>query len=46
MTGQDPEAIWQWGVIERVSTGLFLLRTGQACEGRDCLRVAEAWARP
>lgn len=45
LTGEDPEAIWQWGFIERVSTGLFLMQTGRACEGRDTLRVAEAWLR-
>ena len=45
LTGEDPEAIWQWGFIERVSTGLFLMQTGQAREGRDTLRVAEAWVR-
>lgn len=43
LTGEDPEAIWQWGFIERVATGLFLMQTGQAREGRDTLRVAEAW---
>ena len=46
LTGEDPEAIWQWGFIERVSTGLLLLRTGREREGRDYLRVAEAWAQP
>jgi streptomycin 6-kinase len=46
LTGEKPEAIWQWGFIERVSTGLFLMQTGQAIEGRDCLRVAEAWLQP
>jgi streptomycin 6-kinase len=45
LTGEDPEAIWQWGFIERVSTGLLLLQTGSTDEGRDYLRVAEAWAR-
>jgi streptomycin 6-kinase len=45
LTGEDPDAIWQWGFIERVSTGLLLLHTGGEAEGRDFLRVAEAWAR-
>lgn len=45
LTGEDPEAIWQWGFIERVSTGLFLVQLGQEREGRDSLRVAEAWVR-
>lgn len=43
LTGEDEELIWQWGCIERVSTGLLLLHTGMAPEGRDYLRVAEAW---
>jgi streptomycin 6-kinase len=46
LTGEDPEAIWQWGFIERVSTGLLLLQTGGEREGQDCLRVAEAWVQP
>jgi streptomycin 6-kinase len=46
LTGEDPEAIWQWGFIERVSTGLLLLQTGGEREGQDYLRVAEAWAQP
>lgn len=45
LTGEDPEAIWQWGFIERVSTGLLLMQTGGAHEGQDCLRVAEAWVQ-
>jgi streptomycin 6-kinase len=36
------EAIWQWGFIERVSTGLHLLQLGQIEEGRAYLDVAEA----
>ncbi len=35
------EAIWQWGYIERVSTGLHLLQIGQRDEGRTYLGVAE-----
>lgn len=46
LTGADREAIWQWGLIERVSTGLLLMQTGGEREGRDCLRVAEAFVQP
>ena len=46
LTGEDPEAIWQWGFIERVSTGLLLIQTGSEREGRDYLQVAEAWVQP
>ena len=27
-TGVDPESVWQWSYIERVSSGLFLRRLG------------------
>lgn len=46
LTGVDAGAIWEWAFIERVSTGLFLMQTGGEREGRDMLRVAEAWASP
>lgn len=36
------EAIWQWGYIERVSTGLLLLELGNADKGRELLRASEA----
>lgn len=43
LTGVDPESIWQWGFIERVSTGLLLLRIGDPA-GHDMLTVAAEWA--
>lgn len=36
------EAIWQWGYIERVSTGLHLMALGETAKGREFLAVAEA----
>lgn len=36
------EAIWQWGYIERVSTGLHLMELGETVKGRQFLAVAEA----
>jgi streptomycin 6-kinase len=36
------EAIWQWGYIERVSTGLHLMELGELDKGREFLTVAEA----
>lgn len=36
------EAIWQWGYIERVSTGLTLIRLGDTEKGQEFLTVAEA----
>jgi streptomycin 6-kinase len=42
-TGVDPEPIWQWGFIERVSTGLLCLQVGLP-GGQDMLTVAQRWA--
>ena len=36
----DPEAIWQWGFIERVSTGLANLRDFDTDDGPTFLEVA------
>ena len=38
-----PRAVWEWGFVERVSTGLFCTELGLD-EGRELLRVARAWA--
>jgi streptomycin 6-kinase len=43
LTGEGPGAIWQWGFLERVSTGHFLMVLGRFEEGRRMLAVAEAW---
>lgn len=37
----DPLAVWQWGAIERVSTGLANLRDFDDAEGLEFLQVAE-----
>jgi streptomycin 6-kinase len=37
----DPESVWQWGFIERVSTGLTNIRELQGDEVRAFLAVAE-----
>lgn len=42
LTGVDPGAIWQWGFMERVSTGLLLLHIGLTQEANEMLDVAEA----
>lgn len=44
LTGVDPNPIWQWGLIERVSTGLLLHQLGQEQLAREFLTVADAWA--
>lgn len=40
-TGLDVTAIWEWGVAERVSTGLLCSEIDLQPVGRDMLRVAE-----
>jgi streptomycin 6-kinase len=40
----DATAIWEWGVIERVSTGLLATQVGLQPIGDQMLRVAEAVA--
>jgi len=42
--GLDPVATWEWGVIERVSTGLLCTQLHLQPLGRDTLRTAEAVA--
>lgn len=37
----DPQAVWQWGYIERVSTGLAGVRDFEDDSGRMMLEVAE-----
>ena len=44
-TGIEQRAIWQWGFIERVSTGLLLLQLGLEDEGQQTLAVADVWSR-
>jgi len=44
LTGVEPEPIWQWGLVERVSTGLLCLQLGIE-EGPDILAVANVWAQ-
>ena len=44
MTGVDSRAIWQWGFMERVSTGLHLMQIGLQREGLETLAVADRWS--
>jgi streptomycin 6-kinase len=41
-TGLDEEAIWEWGVVERVSTGLLGTRVGMQPVARQMLDAAES----
>jgi streptomycin 6-kinase len=43
-TGLDEEAIWEWGVVERVSTGLLATRVGLQPIGWEMLAVADELA--
>jgi streptomycin 6-kinase len=44
LTGVEPEPIWQWGFIERVSNGLLLKQKGLDKLASESLTVADAWA--
>ncbi len=41
LTGVNPQAIWEWGLIGRVSTGLLLTLVDSHQEGRRMLEVGE-----
>lgn len=43
-TGLPEAAIWEWGLLERVSSGLYLMQLGAQEEGRRYLRSAELLA--
>jgi streptomycin 6-kinase len=40
-TGTDVTAIWEWGVTERLSTGLLLTSIGVQPDGRQMLQAAD-----
>jgi streptomycin 6-kinase len=44
LTGVDEAPIWEWGFVERVSTGLLLLQLGEESTAATYLAVAEAYA--
>jgi streptomycin 6-kinase len=41
LTGTDATAVWEWGVVERVSTGLLGVQVGLQPVGDQMLRAAE-----
>jgi len=45
-TGIPSAPIWQWGFLERVSTGLFLSQLGDEQQGQQFLAVAALTAAP
>ena len=44
LTGVAPQPIWEWGFVERVSTGFVLLQIGLTELGTEFLQVADLWA--
>ena len=44
LSGTDPVAIWEWGVVERVSTGLLCTEIDLQPVGRQMLATAETLA--
>jgi streptomycin 6-kinase len=44
-TGLDADAIWEWGIVERVSTGLLGTRVGLQPIARQMLAVADQLAQ-
>ncbi len=45
-TGLDATGIWEWGVVERVSTGLLGTKVGLEPVSRQMLAVADRVAKP
>lgn len=44
LTGVAKRPIYQWGFMERVSTGLYLLQLGLTEVGQETLAIADQWA--
>jgi streptomycin 6-kinase len=44
LTGVEPEPIWQWGFIEKLSNGLLLRQKGLDKSALEFLTVVDAWA--
>ena len=44
VTGTDATAIWEWGLVERVSTGLLSTKHGIQPDAARMLAVADAWS--
>jgi len=42
--GRDETAIWEWAVVERMSTGLLCTQIGVQPQGRLLLAAADALA--
>jgi streptomycin 6-kinase len=40
-TSLDEQAIWEWGLVERVTSGLYLMKHGHQAEGQAFLTSAQ-----
>ena len=45
VTGTDATAIWEWGFVERVSTGLLCTKHEMQPGATRMLAIADAWAQ-
>jgi len=45
LSGTDAQAVWQWGFIERVSSGLYTLELNMPDYAGPALLVANSWAQ-
>jgi streptomycin 6-kinase len=45
LTGTDATAVWEWGVVERVSTGLLGVKVGLQPVAGHMLEAADRVAR-
>ena len=45
LTTTDATAIWEWGLVERVSTGLLCTKHEMQPEAARMLAVADSWAQ-
>jgi streptomycin 6-kinase len=44
LTGVEPTAIWQWGLLETLVNGLLYLDVGSPADAAPFLAVADAWS--
>lgn len=44
LTGVDTVGMWEWGLVERLTTGLLLKHLNEPVMADEYLSVAELWA--
>lgn len=45
LTGIKQNAIWEWGFLQCMTTGLLLVQIGNESFGRQFFKIADAWAQ-